>query len=125
MSYIAPTHDHERTDAKVRPLVIFLIGMFVTIVFSIGFTTVLFEFLTQRAESKQNKAAPLQIENEVPPTPQLQVVPGFDLSNQRAEEAERLESYGWVNQERKTVHLPIDKAMDVLLEKGLPVRGEE
>ena len=116
-------HDHERTDAKVGPLYLFLAIMGVTLVFSFLFTSVLFEFLTQRAESKSAPAAPLQVVDELPSGPALQVVPGLDLNLMRASEIERLESSGWVDESQRTVHIPIETAIDVLLEKGLPARG--
>jgi hypothetical protein len=34
-----------------------------------------------------------------------------------------LHSYGWVNQGAQTVRLPIDRAKDLLLERGLTIRG--
>ena len=37
-------------------------------------------------------------------------------------EDERLHSYGWVNQGAQTVRLPIERAKDLLLERGLPTR---
>ncbi len=118
-------HDHERTDAHVRPLVIFLILMTGGVLFSFGVTTVLFEFYTQRAESKGNPANALKVVDEEPTTaPLLQVVPGLDLRQIRASEAERYNSYGWVDQRTNVVHIPVDKAIDLLLEKGVPSRGQ-
>ncbi len=118
-------HVHERTDAKVRPLVIFLIVMGVTIAASFGFTVVLFDFFTQRAQSFDAPVSPLQIRNETPAGVRLQVVPGLDLRLQGEAEVERLNGYGWVDQGAGMVHIPIDKAIDVLVEKGLPTRAAQ
>ena len=120
-----PAHIHERTDAKVKPLAIFLIVMGVTIVASFGFTVVLFDFFTQRAQSFDKPVSPLQIQNETPAGARLQVVPGLDLRLQQEAEGERLNGYGWVDEGARVVHIPIDKAMDVLLEKGLPSRAAQ
>lgn len=116
-------HIHERTDAKVKPLAIFLILMGVTIVASAGFTVVLFEFFTQRAQSFDKPVSPLQIKNEAPEGVRLQVVPGLDLRLQREAESDRLNGYGWVDQGAGLVHIPIEKAMEVLVEKGVPARS--
>ena len=116
-------HVHERTDAKVRPLAIFLIFMGVTITASFGFTVLLFDFFSQRMESIDKPVSPLQIRNEQPPEPRLQVVPGLDLRLQQEAEADRLNGYGWVDEDARLVHIPIEKAIDALLEKGLPVRA--
>jgi len=124
MAHMTPEHVHERTDAHVKPLVIFLLVMVVTIVFSFLFTEVLFDLFMQRAETKGNPVSPVQIIDEKPAGPQLQVVPGLDLRAMDAANAERLESYGWVDEGAGVAHIPIEAAVDVLLEQGLPVREE-
>ena len=118
-------HIHERSDAKVKPLAIFLILMGVTVFASAAFTVVLFDFFTQRAQSFDKPVSPLQIKNETSSGPRIQVVPGLDLRLQREAEGERLNGYGWVDQGAGVVHIPIDKAVDVLLEKGLPTRSAQ
>ena len=54
--------------------------------------------------------------------PPLRINPLADLQALRAEEEKVLSSYGWVDQDAGIVHIPIDRAMDLLLEQGLPVR---
>ena len=124
MAHLTPEHVHERTDAHVKPLVIFLIVMTAAVVFSFLFTDVLFDLLMQRAETKGNPASPVQIIDEKPSGPQLQVVPGLDWRAMKAANADRLESYGWVDEGAGVAHIPIEAAVDVLLERGVPVRGE-
>ena len=121
----SPTHDHERTDAQVKPLVIFLIAMGVTIVASALFTGVLFEFMTQRAQSFDRVPSPVKVADELPQGPRLQVVPGLDLREMEAAEEDRLNGYGWVDEGGRVVHIPIERAMDVVVEQGLPTRGEQ
>ena len=38
----------------------------------------------------------------------------------REEEAARLSSYGWVDRPAGVAHIPIDRAMAILAERGLP-----
>lgn len=52
--------------------------------------------------------------------PKLQASPPTDLQEIRAHEERILGSYGWVDRERGIVRIPIDRAMDLLLERGLP-----
>jgi hypothetical protein len=60
---------------------------------------------------------------EAPATePALLVDEPLILQQFRADEQERLHSYGWVDQEAQTVRLPIDRAKDLLLERGLSTR---
>ncbi len=42
----------------------------------------------------------------------------------RQGEAEKLSSYGWVDKDGGIARLPIDRAMDVMLEKGFPARAD-
>ena len=54
--------------------------------------------------------------------PKLQVSPTLDLQTFRAHEDAELKSYGWVDKTSGIVRIPIARAMDLLLQKGLPVR---
>ena len=40
----------------------------------------------------------------------------------REQGEERLHSYGWVDQGAGIVHIPIDRAIDLIVERGLPAR---
>jgi hypothetical protein len=55
--------------------------------------------------------------------PHLQIVPAADLEDFRAEEETEMNSYGWINHTAGVVRIPIARAMDLLLERGLPVRS--
>jgi hypothetical protein len=124
MAELLNKHDHERSDARVGPLAKFLIVMTAGVLFSFAFSVVLFEFFDQRVESKGPTASPVQVRDELAPEPRLQVVPGLDLRRQKALEEQRLTTYGWVEEENRIVRIPVDKAIDVLVENGLPAREE-
>jgi hypothetical protein len=59
-----------------------------------------------------------------PPAPRLQTQPFKDIYLLHQGEAEKLGSYGWVDKEAGVTRIPIDRAIDVLLEKGIPARTE-
>jgi hypothetical protein len=54
----------------------------------------------------------------------LQTTPIPDLKAIRAAEEQVLTSYGWVDARRGVVRIPIARAMDLLVQRGLPVRAE-
>jgi hypothetical protein len=54
------------------------------------------------------------------PQPQLQPDPVADYNVYRLSVKETLDSYGWVDQKAGTVRIPIDRAMDLLVARGLP-----
>jgi hypothetical protein len=49
--------------------------------------------------------------------------PVTDLADMRAAEEQALKSYGWVDRQKGVVHMPIDVAMRLTLQRGLPVVG--
>jgi hypothetical protein len=55
-----------------------------------------------------------------PPGPNLQVDPRQQLLDLRADEERLLATYGWVDETQGLARVPIDKAMDLLVEQGLP-----
>ncbi len=55
--------------------------------------------------------------------PRLQSDPAADLRRLLAEEDENLSSYAWVDRSRGAIRLPIERAMALLLRRGLPVRA--
>ncbi len=57
------------------------------------------------------------------PEPQLEKTPIPDLKAVRAAEDQVLNSYGWVDQQKGVVRIPIAQAMDRVVKKGLPVRA--
>lgn len=56
----------------------------------------------------------------LPAEPRLQTAPSQDLAAIRAEEERLLSSYGWVDEQQGVVHIPIDVAMRIVAERGLP-----
>ncbi|MES1240188.1 MAG: hypothetical protein ABUT39_01080 [Acidobacteriota bacterium] len=54
-----------------------------------------------------------------PPGPRLQNTPALDLRKMRAEEDEKLDGAGWIDQQQGTVRVPIDVAMEVIAGRGL------
>jgi hypothetical protein len=54
------------------------------------------------------------------PLPNLQAQPTLDLTAFRAREDGVLHSYGWVDKEKSVVRIPIEEAMRIVLERGLP-----
>ena len=62
-------------------------------------------------------AAPTNISRAVP---RLETVSGETLARVRASDRERLNSYAWVNRDDGIARIPIDVAMEVIVQRGLP-----
>lgn len=61
--------------------------------------------------------------NRLPPEPRLQVDPKEELRLLRAAASQRLAGYGWVDKSAGVVRIPIEAAMKMTVERGLPSRG--
>jgi len=87
---------------------------------------VLLGFFESRAARQPARAYPLAAtqENRVPPEPRLQTNPREDLAELRARESAQLQSYGWVDKNAGIVRIPIDAAIKLTLERGLPARTQ-
>ena len=51
--------------------------------------------------------------------PRLQTDPAQDLAVLRRAEDDQLSSYGWIDRQQRTVHMPIDRAIAATVERGL------
>ena len=51
--------------------------------------------------------------------PRLEIDDAADLATRRAAEWQALTSYGWVDRQRGTVHIPIDQAMRDIAASGI------
>jgi hypothetical protein len=66
--------------------------------------------------------SPLATIPQVPPGPNLQISPSSDLQRLLTSEQNLLTQYAWVNQKQGVVRIPIDQAMKLILQRGLPTR---
>jgi hypothetical protein len=111
---------YEQRDADTRAVLRFLIGLGVVLVVIAGLMWGWFRYL-QAAERLPAPASPFANIRQVPSGPQLQVTPRQDLLKTTGDQERALESYGWENRQAGTVRIPIERAMDMLVQKGVPV----
>jgi hypothetical protein len=74
------------------------------------------------AEAPRHPMASSLVRTE-PPAPRLQPDPRADLLALRAQEDAVLNNYAWVDKGRGVVRVPIERAMQILAERGLPARA--
>ena len=60
---------------------------------------------------------------EQPPEPRLLLDEPTNLRTFRETETQKLHHYGWTDQATGAVHIPIDAAKELLLQRGLPSRA--
>ncbi len=112
---------HEERDADIRALVLFALSLITTIIVVLFLVKWAFQaFPRPEAEITAPYSARLGGAAEVPPEPRLQVNAPEDLRKMRAQEDEVLNSYGWVDKQKGIIRIPIDRAIDLLGQRGLP-----
>jgi len=114
---------HELTDAPIQPIV--LMGGAVAIITALVFALSLgvFRFFSGHpAEAPYN---PMAAEAPTaPPLPRIEVAPAIEYQQLRAQEDQILSTYGWMDRKAGVTRIPIDRAIDLLLQRGFPVRKE-
>ena len=91
-----------------------LAGLF--IIFRKSFNRAEHRFADNRADTS------IKTPNQFP-EPRLQLAPREDLTALLAREETELTSFGWIDRTNGIVRIPIDHAIDLVLQRGLPVRG--
>ena len=131
---------YERRDIGVAPVLYFMLGLLVAGVFIYFLVDGIYSFLEKRSEAEQAPVSPLvrnapkdtrQLSADYKdylkqsfPAPQLEIDERGQLDKIRTDEEQRLSSYDWVDQKAGTVRIPIERAMDLLVQRGLAVRAQ-
>ncbi len=83
----------------------------------------LFRTLDRGAEKKDETlltAAGLERrESGPPPQPRLQIYPRRHWEDFQSAERDRLATYGWMDRNTGAVHIPIDRAIELIVERGV------
>lgn len=123
-----PDAGYEHTDAATFIIVKFLVWLAVAAgVIHVGLALLFGMFSAQRT-ARVEPQFPLAAQEgpRLPPEPRLQRFPREDILNFRTREEAVLNSYGWVDRDAGTVHIPIQDAMRLVLERQLlPSRPDE
>jgi hypothetical protein len=121
-----PPLNHELSDADPRPVLKFL-AFLVIVTGAIAVLVVFFyNYLEHREATEKTARYPMSLsdqERPLPPPPRLQTYPFEDIKDLRRAEQPLLTTYEWIDQSAGTVRIPIERAMDILAERGLPHRA--
>src|SRR5580704_8018894 len=128
---------YERQDLQTSSVLYFLLAILVVTVICLFCFLFVFDFLDHREKASQPPVNPLL--TDVPsdtrhiapgyvdstfPNPRLEVDERGQLNTIRLAEERTLNSYGWVDEKAGTVRIPIERAMDLIAQRGLPVRAQ-
>jgi hypothetical protein len=127
--------NYERQDLQPAGVIYFLLALVVVTVACIFGLRGLYTYLDHRERSSQPAVNPLitnvpeDTRHVAPgypqgafPNPKLEEDERGQLNDIRSNEEKELYSYGWVDEKSGTLHIPIERAMDLIVQRGLPVR---
>ena len=115
---------HEISTVQVMPVVLFAIILAVTAVATFATVKILLDYMNLNYTKTDEPLSPLANPEQLPPTPRLQVSSGQDLKELRARETALLQGYHWVNKDLGVVGIPVERAIELLAQRGLPAREE-
>ena len=79
-----------------------------------------FDRTAQKRDERIVEEAGLQRqEATIPPLPRLQVYPVRHWTDFQTAERERLDTYGWMDRSTGAVHIPIERAIELVAERGV------
>ncbi|HTS38625.1 MAG TPA: hypothetical protein VMH04_23330 [Candidatus Solibacter sp.] len=141
--------DYERRDIGVAGVLYFLLGLAVAGMFIYFIVQGVYGFLERRNESEQTAVSPLVTNTpkdtrKLPPeyktdaestdyekyleqnfpAPQLETKERIQLNDVRLKEERRLATYAYIDEKAGTVRIPIERAMDLIAQRGLPTRTQ-
>jgi len=136
-----PDVAHEESDVNIRPIVWFLVWLSVATAVVMLLMVGLYRFLDDQANKQDaRQRSPLADERSpIPPKPVLQMAPTqtndegqlpktpppdnnnpmAEVNTTREEESAKLKYYTWIDESKGIVSLPIDRAQELALQRGL------
>jgi hypothetical protein len=128
---------YEREDLGVRGVFSFMIGLAVVGVVIYFIIIGLYSFLDKYERSRMATASPLITTNGAMSrvvtqeymeqrfkdngVPMLEVNERGQFRDFLMKQENQLNSYGWVDEEAGVAHIPIERAMELMVQRGLPV----
>lgn len=110
------TPGYERRDLNVRAVAWFMAGLTLIL---IGIFVGLHYFQSYLSGGRTQAADPI---HNSAPAPRLQSNPQVDLKAWRSAQEAELKHYRWMDRQAGIVEIPIEQAMELTLQRGLPAR---
>ena len=123
---------YERQDLTARAVYAFLISLIVGGVIVYFIVWGLYHFMDARQRRLQPQQSPLvqQVETDTRivspdeikkfPEPRLERNERVEINDFRLKEEQTLNSYGWVDEKAGVVRIPIERAIELIAQRGLP-----
>ena len=116
---------HESRDADIRPILLtgFGLALCVVVVGLIVYGT--FRYLATHPATSVQPNPMAVFDSQIPPAPRIEEYPAIEIQQLRAQEEQTLSTYGWIDKKKGVVRIPLDRAMQLQVERGFPTRKEQ
>jgi hypothetical protein len=121
-----PEMRHEHRDVNVWAVGKVGIALILTTIASLVLMFGVFRYFEVRENAAQiPPASTTTPPSALPPEPNLMFnqSESVNLGDIRAAEDKEINSYGWVDQAKGVARIPVDRAMDLIAQRGLPARS--
>ncbi len=119
----AKADGHETREINVRIVALSALGLVVIALAIFLAVAGLFKLFAREEPSPDRPSRDAFNVRNLAPQPQLQIDPAIDLQKMETANTAKLNSYGWIDKQAGTVRIPIERAMDLIAQRGLPTRG--
>lgn len=113
---------HEESTVELRPIILFALILVIVSVLSFAGVWLMLDFLRLNQARTDIPLSRLADPQSLPPAPRLQVSPTRDLMQTQQTEDAILNAYRWVDRDAGIVGIPVERAIQILAERGLPAR---
>ncbi|HEV7223037.1 MAG TPA: hypothetical protein VGN42_10080 [Pirellulales bacterium] len=116
-----PRLGYEPRDVRVGWILTFAGVLAAMVILVLPLADWTFRSFARSAAKTDVPASPLAGDQSPPRSqPLLQSRPSEDLAELRQREDEALSHYRWIDKEQGAVQIPVDRAIELLIERGLP-----
>ncbi|RIK39595.1 MAG: hypothetical protein DCC55_17615 [Chloroflexi bacterium] len=116
---------YEVQEVSLRPILYFLAALAVIAVIIHLVIFWLLDIWTPRALNVRVQVPPAEVTPATGPGPGIQAQSVLERAAEEAPALERINTYGWVDEEAGVVHIPIEQAMQLLVERSAPEAEED
>ena len=115
---------YEQRDANIGALVQFAFWMAVVLAVTLIAMRWSFDYF-KKVTPLGPPASPIAgiATREIPPSPLLQAHPHQELVDYCTTQEQKVNTFGWVDRQSGVVRIPVDRAMDLILTRGLAARA--
>ena len=120
---VQTTPRHEQKDIHLRSVLLPGVTLVVLLMVFSGASWWLLNAFAARPPRSDVSLSPLAQGPQVPPAPRLQENPAIDLAKRNATYDTTLHSYGWIDKNAGRVHIPIERAKELVMKERPSIRS--